>query len=68
MDKKLLNLLVCPVTKGSLQYDKDKQELISTSSGLAYLVRDDIPVMLETEARELSSEEKELWAKKVIHP
>lgn len=68
MDKKLLNLLVCPVTKGSLQFDKDNQELISTSSGLAYPVRDDIPVMLETEARELSSAEKELWAKKVIHP
>ncbi len=68
MDKKLLNLLVCPVTKGSLQYDKDKQELISTSSGLAYPLRDDIPVMLETESRESSSEETELCAKKVIHP
>jgi hypothetical protein len=64
MDKKLLNLLVCPVTKGSLKYDKENQELIATSSGLAYPIRDDIPVMLESEARELSSEEKEAWAKK----
>ncbi len=64
MDKKLLGLLVCPVTKGSLQYDKENQELISTSSGLAYPVRDDIPVMLESEARELSTKEKEQWAKK----
>jgi uncharacterized protein YbaR (Trm112 family) len=64
MDKKLLNLLVCPVTKGSLQYDKANQELIATSSGLAYPIRDEIPVMLESEARELSSDEKELWSKK----
>jgi len=64
MDKKLLNLLVCPVTKGSLQYDKASQELIATSSGLAYPIRDEIPVMLESEARELSSDEKELWSKK----
>lgn len=64
MDKKLLSLLVCPVTKGSLQYDKANQELIATSSGLAYPIRDEIPVMLESEARELSSQEKELWTKK----
>jgi uncharacterized protein YbaR (Trm112 family) len=64
MDKKLLSLLVCPITKGSLQYDKANQELIATSSGLAYPIRDEIPVMLESEARELSSKEKELWAKK----
>jgi hypothetical protein len=64
MDKKLLSLLVCPVTKGSLQYDKANQELIATSSGLAYPIRDEIPVMLESEARELSSQEKERWAKK----
>jgi uncharacterized protein YbaR (Trm112 family) len=64
MDKKLLSLLVCPITKGSLQYDKENQELIATSSGLAYPIRDEIPVMLESEARELSSQEKERWAKK----
>ena len=64
MDKKLLGLLVCPVTKGPLQYDKENQELISTSGGLAYPIRDDIPVMLESEARELSLQEKESWGKK----
>ena len=65
MDKKLLNLLVCPVTKGSLQYDKNKQELIALSSGLAYPVRDGIPVMLENEARELGEEEKNAWRAKI---
>jgi len=57
MDKKLLEILVCPVTKGALVYDKNKQELISTAAGLAYPIRDDIPVMLEHEARSLSDEE-----------
>lgn len=59
MDKKLLDILVCPVTKGPLIYDKEKQELISKSARLAYPVRDGIPVMLEEEARTLSSEEIE---------
>jgi uncharacterized protein len=59
MDKKLLDLLVCPVTKGPLIYDKDKGELISKSARLAYPVRDGIPVMLESEAREISEEEAE---------
>lgn len=59
MDKKLLDILVCPVTKGSLKYDKKAQELISKSARLAYPVRDGIPVMLEEEARELSAEEVE---------
>jgi uncharacterized protein YbaR (Trm112 family) len=59
MDKKLLDLLVCPVTKGQLIYDKEKQELVSRESRLAYPIRDDIPVMLEDEARELSDEEVE---------
>ena len=59
MDKKLLDLLVCPVTKGPLIYDKEHQELISKSARLAYPIRDDIPVMLEDEARELSDEEVE---------
>lgn len=64
MDKKLLKLLVCPVTKGPLHFDKDKQELIALSSGLAYPIRDGIPVMLEHEAREITEDEKELWRKK----
>ncbi|MDA0821582.1 MAG: Trm112 family protein [Proteobacteria bacterium] len=59
MDKKLLDLLVCPVTKGPLIYDKAAQELISKSARLAYPIRDDIPVMLEDEARELSDDEIE---------
>ena len=57
MDTRLLELLVCPVTKGPLEYDRDKQELISRSARLAYPVRDDIPVLLETEARTLTDEE-----------
>jgi hypothetical protein len=57
MDPKLLQILVCPVTKGPLVYDKTKQELISKSARLAYPIRDGIPVMLEDEARRL--EEKE---------
>lgn len=59
MDKKLLDILVCPVTKGPLIYDQEKQELISKSARLAYPIRDGIPVMLEEEARTLSSEEIE---------
>ena len=57
MDTKLLELLVCPVTKGSLEYDHEKQELVSKSARLAYPVRDGLPVMLETEARTLSDAE-----------
>ncbi len=59
MDPKLLDILVCPVTKGPLVYDKEKQELISKSARLAYPVRDDIPVMLEDEARRLEPHEYE---------
>ena len=61
MDKKLLEILVCPVTKGPLVYDKKKQELISRSARLAYPIRDGIPVMLEEEARQLSSDEVEQY-------
>ena len=61
MDKKLLDILVCPVTKGPLIYNKDNQELISRSAKLAYPIRDDIPVMLENEARALSDEELEKY-------
>ena len=57
MDTRLLELLVCPVTKGPLEYDRDKQELTSRSARLAYPVRDGIPVLLENEARTLSDEE-----------
>ena len=57
MDTKLLELLVCPVTKGSLDYDREKQELVSKSARLAYPVRDGLPVMLETEARTLTDAE-----------
>ena len=57
LDKKLLSILVCPVSKGPLEYVESNQELVCKVSGLAYPVRDDIPVMLETEARKLTSEE-----------
>ena len=57
MDPKLLELLVCPVTKGALVYDREKQELVSKSARLAYPIRDGIPVMLEEEARRLSPPE-----------
>jgi uncharacterized protein len=57
MDAKLLELLVCPVTKGPLIYNRDTQELISRSARLAYPIRDGIPVMLENEAREITEEE-----------
>lgn len=59
MDTRLLELLVCPVTKGPLEYDRNKQELISRSARLAYPVRDGLPVMLESEARTLTDEELE---------
>ena len=59
MDKKLLEILVCPVTKGPLIFDAAKQELVSRAARLAYPVRDGIPIMLEEEARDLSEEELE---------
>lgn len=58
IDEKLLSILVCPVSKAPLEYDKDKQELICKASGLAYPIRDGIPVMLESEARQLTADEK----------
>ncbi len=57
MDTRLLALLVCPVTKGPLEYDREHQELVSRSARLAYPVRDGIPVLLESEARPLTDEE-----------
>ena len=59
MDTRLLELLVCPVTKGPLEYDRERQELISRSARLAYPIRDGIPIMLEGEARTLTDEEIE---------
>jgi uncharacterized protein len=57
MDTKLLELLVCPVTKGPLTLDREKNELQSRSARLAYPIRDGIPILLENEARTLSDEE-----------
>ena len=59
MDPKLLELLVCPVTKGPLTYDRERAELVSKSARLAYPIRDGSPVMLEDEARKLTPEESE---------
>jgi uncharacterized protein YbaR (Trm112 family) len=56
VDPKLLEILVCPVTKGELEYDEAAQELISRKAGLAYPIRDGIPVMLADEARQLDDE------------
>ena len=63
-DKQLLEVLVCPNSKTKLIYDDKKQELISMASGLAYPVRDGIPVMLEEEARQITVEEKESYKKR----
>ena len=52
-DPKLLEILVCPLTKGPLRYDREKQELVSEKAGLAYPIRDGIPIMLVDEARKL---------------
>jgi LSD1 subclass zinc finger protein len=59
LDKRLLDILVCPVCKGPLIYDKGASELVCKADRLAYPIRDGIPVMLEDEARELSDEEYE---------
>ncbi len=58
-DPKLLEILVCPITKGTLHYDRGAQELISKQAGLAYPIRSGIPIMLPGEARELSDAERE---------
>jgi len=58
MDPRLLDILVCPVTKAPLEYDRLRQELICRPAGLAYPIRDGIPVMLESEARRLDEEER----------
>jgi uncharacterized protein YbaR (Trm112 family) len=59
LDPKLLDILVCPVTKGPLVLDKERQELLSRAAGLAYPIRDGIPVLIEDEARRLSAAELE---------
>jgi uncharacterized protein YbaR (Trm112 family) len=53
VDPRLLEILVCPLTKGPLTYDRDRQELVSQQAGLAYPIRDGIPIMLADEARHL---------------
>lgn len=55
LDPKLLEILVCPLTKGALEYDREKQELVSRKAGLAYPIRDGIPIMLVDEARKLDA-------------
>jgi uncharacterized protein YbaR (Trm112 family) len=57
MDPKLLDILVCPITKTALQYDREHQELISVAAGLAFPIRDGIPNLLESEARRLDDRE-----------
>ena len=58
-DPKLLEILVCPLTKTVLRYDRDKQELVSRAAGLAYPIRGGVPVMLTGEARALTDEERD---------
>jgi uncharacterized protein YbaR (Trm112 family) len=57
VDPKLLDLLVCPLTKGPLRYDRERQELVSEQAGLAYPIRDGIPIMLVDEARPIDQDE-----------
>lgn len=62
LDKKLLSILVCPVSKAPLIYDEPNNELVCLASGLAYPIKDDIPIMLESEARQITLEEKESFS------
>jgi uncharacterized protein len=64
IDRKLLEILVCPLTKGPLSYNRARQELVSVQAGLAYPIRDGIPIMLVDEARSLDEEEKAALAGK----
>jgi uncharacterized protein len=63
LDRRLLEILVCPLTKSPLSYDRTRQELISAQAGLAYPIRDGIPIMLVDEARTLDDAEKATLAK-----
>ena len=58
-EPKLLEILVCPLTRTALRYDRERQELLSRAAGLAYPIRGGMPVMLATEARELTEEERD---------
>ena len=58
VDPKLLEILVCPLTRTTLTYDRERQELISRAAGLAYPIRGGVPIMLEGEARALTDEER----------
>lgn len=60
IDPKLMEILVCPVSKGPLRYDADRQELVSDKAGLAYPIRDGIPIMLPDEARSLDDDARPL--------
>ena len=62
LDKKLLSILVCPVCKGNLHYNKQAQELICRRDALAFRIKNDVPVMLKDEAREISLEEREQFS------
>jgi uncharacterized protein len=68
VDAKLLEILVCPLTKGPLRYDRAAQELISDEAALAYPIRDGIPIMLVDEARPLSDEEQAAAKRKPAAP
>ena len=59
VDPRLLAILVCPLTKAPLRYDRERQELVSKAAGLAYPIRDGVPVMVIEEARELAEDEQE---------
>ena len=58
-DPKLLEILICPLTRTTLRYDAERQELVSRAAGLAYPIRDGVPIMLASEARELTDEERD---------
>lgn len=58
-DPKLIEILICPLTKSVLHYDREKQELVSRAAGLAYPIRDGVPVMVPDDARELTEEERD---------
>lgn len=66
IDAKLLSILVCPVSRAELHYDREASELQCFASGLAYPIRDDIPVMLESEARTMTPEEREAGPKQRV--
>lgn len=59
LDKKLLSILVCPLCKGELHFDREKDELVCKLDALAFPIRDGVPVMLTNEAREITLEERE---------